>query len=115
MGTLTLPAAGLVHVDANPLIYSVENHPAYGPLLQSLWQAAKAKSIEVVSSDLVLMEVLVGPLKRGDSALAQTYEQALSGTDIRLLPITHPILRQAALRDVEVRHDLQARNERILQ
>jgi predicted nucleic acid-binding protein len=96
LGSLTLPASGLVYLDANPIIYTVEKHPVYGPLLQPLWQAAQAHTIEVVSSDLALMESLVGPLKNGDTALEQTYEQALLGTDMRLLPITKPILREAA-------------------
>src|SRR5205814_2536035 len=85
-----------VYLDANSIIYSVEKHPLFGPLLQPLWQAAQAKSIEVVSSDLVLMEALVGPLKSGDTALVTAYEQALQGTDMRLLPITQSILREAA-------------------
>ena len=96
MGTLSLPASGLVYLDANPVIYTVEKHPVYGPLLQPLWQAVQAKAIEVVSSDLVLMETLVGPFKRGDSALEKAYEQALLGTDLHLLPLTQPILREAA-------------------
>lgn len=33
MGSLTLPASGLVYLDANPIIYTVEKHPVYGPLL----------------------------------------------------------------------------------
>jgi predicted nucleic acid-binding protein len=93
---LTLPASGLVYIDANSLIYTVEKHPVYGPLLQPLWQAAHAKTVEVVGSDLLLMETLVGPLKSGDTALAKAYELALLGTDMRLLPITQPILREAA-------------------
>ena len=46
MGALSLPASGLVYLDANPIIYTVEKHPVYGPLLQPLWQAAQAKTIE---------------------------------------------------------------------
>jgi predicted nucleic acid-binding protein len=61
-----------------------------------LWQAAQAKTVEVVSSDLVLLEALVGPLKSGNTALVQTYEQALLRTDLRLLPITHAVLREPA-------------------
>jgi hypothetical protein len=57
VGPLTLPPSGIVYVDANPIIYSVEKHPAFGPLLQPLWQAAQTKTIEVLSSDLVLLEV----------------------------------------------------------
>ena len=96
MGTLTLPASGLVYVDANPVIYTVEKHPVYGPLLQALWQAARAKTVEVVTSELALMETLVGPLKSGNTPLERAYEQALLGTEMRLLPITQPILREAA-------------------
>jgi predicted nucleic acid-binding protein len=96
VGTLTLPASGLVYVDANSVIYTVEKHPDFGPLLHSLWQAARAKTIEVVSSELTLLEVLVGPLKTGDTALQAAFEQALLGTDVRLLPITQSILRESA-------------------
>lgn len=71
MGTLNLPASGLVYLDANPLIYTVEKHPVYGPLLQQVWLAAQAKTIEVVSSELALLETLGLPLKNGDKTLEQ--------------------------------------------
>jgi predicted nucleic acid-binding protein len=96
VGTLIVPPGGLVYIDANPLIYTVEKHPTFGPLLHPLWHAANAKTIEVVSSDLLLMEALVGPIKAGDLLLQQTYEQALFGTELRLLPISQPVLREAA-------------------
>lgn len=96
MGALSLPASGLVYLDANSIVYTVEQHPVYGPLLQPLWQAAVARTIEVVTSELTLMETLVGPLKSGNTALAQAYELALLGTDMRLLPITRATLREAA-------------------
>lgn len=95
MGSLTLPAAGLVCLDANAFIYTVEKHPVYGPLLHPLWTAAKAGQLEVACSDLLLMEVLIGPLKSGNRQLETDYEAALR-TGIRLLPITQPILRLAA-------------------
>jgi len=85
-----------VYLDTNPVIYSVEKHPVYWPLLQPLWQAAKGKTIEIVSSDLALMETLIGPLKSGDAALATAYEQLFQQAQTRLLPITQPILREAA-------------------
>ena len=96
MGALSIPAAGSVYVDANCVIYSVEKHPIYWPLLEPVWQAAKGKTIEVVSSDLVLMETLIGPLKSGDSALAVSYEQLFLQPQTRRFPITHAILREGA-------------------
>ena len=96
MGTLTVPSSGLVYFDTNPVIYSVERHPVYGPLVLPLWQAAKAKTIEIVSSELVLMESLVGPLKSGNTTLAHAYEQLFQQAGTRLLPITQTVLREAA-------------------
>ncbi len=96
MGSLNLPASGLLYLDTNSIIYTVEKHPSYGPLLQPLWLASQAKTIEVVSSEMTLMETLIGPLKNGDKVLEQVYERALLGTDMRLMPITQTILRQAA-------------------
>ena len=96
MGSLKLPTSGRVYIDAMTLIYTVERYPAYWPLLEPLWQASQAASIEIVSSELTLMEVLVGPMKSGNAALVQAFEQALLGTEINLLPITQSILRDAA-------------------
>ena len=96
MGQLTLPASGQVYLDANALIYTVEKHPVYGPLLQPLWLAAQAKTVEVISSALAILGTLVAPLKSGDQALKQADESALLGTELRLLPITHSILRGTA-------------------
>lgn len=96
MGSLTVPSSGLVYFDANAVIYSVEKHPVYWPLLQPLWLAAKGKTIEIVSSDLTLMESLIAPLKSGDTTLVNTYEQLFQQAQTRLLPITHDILREAA-------------------
>lgn len=106
MGTLTLPTTGTVYIDTMVLIYTVERYPTYWSLLEPLWQHSKAGAIEIVTSELTLMEVLVVPLKMGNVALAQALERALVGTELRLLPITQPILRQAA--HLRARHGLKA-------
>ncbi len=96
MGALTVPASGLVYIDTMTLIYTVERYPAYFPLLEPLWQTAQTGSIEIVSSELTLLEALVGPLKSGNATLVNAFEQALRGTSMRLIPITQTILREAA-------------------
>ena len=50
MGPLTLSAGGLVYLDANGLIYSVERVEPYGTLLEPIWQAAQDGDITLVSS-----------------------------------------------------------------
>ena len=96
MGVIPLPTSGLVYIDTVTLIYTVERYPAYWSLLEPLWLAAQTGTIEIVSSELILMEAIVGPLKSGNTALEKVFEQAILGTRMRLLPISHPILRQAA-------------------
>ena len=96
VGSLTLPSSGDVYVDTQILIYTVERHPTYGPLLQSLWQTARSGAISIVSSELALMETLVRPIKVNDITLQTAYESALLGTEVRLLPITQSVLREAA-------------------
>ena len=68
----------------------------YAPLLRPLWEAVSRGDLEVISSELTLIETLVGPLKRGDAALAADYETVLASPGIRLLPITASILRAGA-------------------
>jgi len=55
MGTLILPSSGLVYADTQVLIYSVEKHPEYAPLLRPLWQSVEAEQAVAVSSELALM------------------------------------------------------------
>jgi predicted nucleic acid-binding protein len=74
VGALTLPTGGTVYTDAQVLIYSVEQHPKYAPLLVPLWQAVQAGSTQVVTSELSILETLVKPIQNGDAALVQTYE-----------------------------------------
>jgi predicted nucleic acid-binding protein len=95
--TLTLPPpGGTVYVDTQVLVYSVERHPVYAPLLRPLWQAAQARTHPVVSTELALMEVLVLPLRNGDAVLVSQYERALLGTELRLIPLDQAVLREAA-------------------
>jgi predicted nucleic acid-binding protein len=96
MGSLNLPPSGLVYLDTSPIIYSVEKHEDYWPVLRPLWQASKAGRIEIVTSELTLLETLVGPLKNNDAILAAAYEQLLTATEMRLASVTAEILRAAA-------------------
>ncbi|BAZ06626.1 type II toxin-antitoxin system VapC family toxin [Calothrix sp. NIES-3974] len=56
----------------------------------------QAGEIEVVSSELILMETLVLPLRNSNSILINAYEQLLISSEMRLIPISQSILQQAA-------------------
>lgn len=96
MGPLTLPSGGLIYIDTPVFIYSIEKHGEYWPLLQPLWRAAQTGSLQPVTSELALLETLVGPLKAGDITLASAYEQLFLSTEIQVVPITTAILKDAA-------------------
>ena len=98
MGALTLPARGLVYVDANSVIYSIERvEPYHHTLLLPLWQAVAAGSISVTASELTLLEVLVKPLRTGNLRLEAGFRRLLERTrGVYLEPVSRPVVERAA-------------------
>jgi predicted nucleic acid-binding protein len=96
MGALILPASGFVYTDANTIIYTVQRHPHYYPLLELFWDAVATTGHHVLGSELLILETLVGPLKSGDAALLTAFENALFRSYLRLVPISEDVLREAA-------------------
>ncbi len=96
MGQLSFPAGTRVYLDTSPIIYSVEKHLDYWPILEPLWIAAKSSEIKVLSSELTLLEVLVLPFRLGNQPLIEAYEELLVNSDIELVPIGSSVLRTAA-------------------
>jgi predicted nucleic acid-binding protein len=96
MGELMIPSSATVCADTSVIIYSVEENPDYWSLLQPLWLKFQAGEIEIVCSELALMETLVVPLRNADIVLIDAYEQLLLSAGIRLIPISQSVLREAA-------------------
>lgn len=97
MGGLALPEEGIVYLDANSIIYSVERIEPYRSVLQPLWEAAKAGRIKIATSDLTLLEVLVVPLRTGNRILEAGFRALLQhSSDVQLIAITHEVLTHAA-------------------
>jgi predicted nucleic acid-binding protein len=96
VGELTLPESSIVYVDTQILIYSVEKHLAYWSLLRPMWLKSKTGGIQIISSELALLETLVAPLRNADSVLITAYETLLLSTEMQLMPMTRAILREAA-------------------
>jgi predicted nucleic acid-binding protein len=96
MGQLTLPNAARVYIDTVTVIYAVEQAPTYGVLLNPLWNSLQAGNLEVLTSELTLMETLVVPIRKSDTFLVDAYEQLLRSPQIQLIPISQTILKEAA-------------------
>lgn len=96
MGQLSIPSGSSVYIDTAPVIYSVEKHKDYWDLLIPLWQSAKKGEIELFTSGLTLLEVLVQPLRQENTGLVSAYENLLTNTEIIVQSITTDVLRSAA-------------------
>lgn len=96
MGQLVIPPSSTIYIDTPVAIYSVEWNPDYYALLQPLWLKFQAGEIEIVSSELILMEALVLLLRNADIFVINAYEQLFLSSDMRLIPISQSVLRQAA-------------------
>jgi predicted nucleic acid-binding protein len=96
MGTLTLPDAGPIYLDANGFIYSVERIEPYRSLLEPMWRQAQAGQFEILSSELVLLETLIKPLRQGDTLLESLFRALLNAREVQLIPATVSIWEHAA-------------------
>jgi predicted nucleic acid-binding protein len=96
MGQLILPTSGCIYLDTSVVIYTIEGNPNYYSLLLPLWSKFQTGEIQIVSSELILMEVLVVPLRNGNNSLVEDYEDLLLSSQIQLIPISQSLLRQAA-------------------
>lgn len=96
MGRLTLQHGSRVYLDTAPIIYSVEKNPDYWPLVQDVWQAVENGDIEIFTSELTLLEVLVHPVRNKDEDLAKAYSDLLLGSEVQLVPISISVLTEAA-------------------
>lgn len=96
MGQLVFAPNAVLYLDTAPIIYSVEKHADFWALMQPVWKASQAGEIRLMTSELALLETLVAPIKNNDYLLTAAYEQLLTQTEIRLLPISAKVLRAAA-------------------
>ena len=96
MGQLNLPSFATIYLDTQVIIYTVEANTNYYSLLLPLWLKFQAGEIELMTSELTLLETLVFPLKNANTILFRDYEQLLLSSEIQLVPITQSVLRTAA-------------------
>ena len=86
-----------VGLDTAPLIYYTEGHPLYLKTIDPFFEAIKQGEITVVTSIVALLEVLVHPIKDGDTKLAQQYRDLLFKTrQLKTLLFDQDIAEEAA-------------------
>ncbi len=89
-----LPRGSTVLVDTAPFIYLLESHPKYAQQFLGLFEAAAAGDVSIALSTITLAEVLTGPQRARQSALAKRFEKALLQYHVH--PVSVPIASLAA-------------------
>jgi predicted nucleic acid-binding protein len=92
-------AAGLgpVAVDTALFIYLIEEHPRFLAPVRTLFARADEGELEIVTSALTLLEVLVVPMRARDVRLTAQYEAILTRSrGVRVVDLSREQLRVAA-------------------
>ena len=86
----------MVFLDANSVIYLIEQPPTLGSKAKSRVTALLASGERLAVSDLVRMECQVGPLKANDLALLAKYVTFFKSPDVSVLPVVPAVCDRAA-------------------
>ncbi len=89
-----LPEGATVLIDTAPWIYLLQNHPIFAARFEGLFIAAEEGRLQLALSTITLAEVLTGPYKAGEMALAKRYEKALS--NYQVMPLSAGVASLAA-------------------
>lgn len=102
----------IVGLDTAPLIYFIEKHPTYLPLLLPFFESVERGEMQVVTSTLTPTEVLVHPYRDGNPDLAERYLQILlHARHLRMIALSPAIAAEAA----RVRADFQMKTPDAIQ
>lgn len=106
MGWLDTIKGQLIAIDTAPLIYFIEESPLYLPVVLPFFEALDQQSIQVVTSTVTLIEVLVQPLKQNNHYLVKQYREVLTNVaGLTTYPLTVEIAAIAA--DLRARYTLR--------
>jgi predicted nucleic acid-binding protein len=85
-----------VGLDTAPLIYFIEENPAYIETVKLFFEAMDRGDFWVVTSTVTLLEVLVHPLRLNNIELATEYREILLNSKLMTLEVSNAIAEQAA-------------------
>jgi len=77
-----LPRAALVLVDSAPIIYTLEAHAKFAARFAPLFQRHANGEIALAVTTVTVAEVLTGPLRAGEEALAKRYRAVLEAWQV---------------------------------
>lgn len=97
MGWIDSLRGSVVGFDTMSLIYFMEEHPTYSKVVDPFFEAIERGEFTVSTSMITLLEVLVRPIRSGDTKLVQKYRDILFNMDgLSIVPLDQPIAEEAA-------------------
>ncbi len=72
-----LPEGALLLIDSAPIIYILEDHPKFAARFGPLFESHAAGRLRFAVTAITIAEVLTGPMKARDEALARRYRAIL--------------------------------------
>ena len=87
----------LVGLDTAPLIYFIEEHPAYLESMRYFFEAVDRGDFNVITSTVTLLEVLVQPFRHNNAELAEEYRDILlNSPNLSTVGISEIVAERAA-------------------
>jgi predicted nucleic acid-binding protein len=100
-----LQGVSRLFLDTPPVIYYVERHPRYGPLVDPIFDRIDEGRLEAVTSPVTLAECLVVPYRDKRPDLQSKFADLIvNGTGVTFAELGADIARQAA--DLRARYKL---------
>jgi len=85
-------------IDTAPIIYYIEAHPRYGPLIINAVNSFEKEKIKVYTSVITLTEVISKPIEKGDKKLVKEFIDFLRhGKNLNLTDINVNVAEKAGL------------------
>ena len=97
-----------VYLDANVIIYLVEKNSDYHGLVHQILRELRLEGVDLISSELVVSECLMGAVRRDNEAVLLAYERFFDGDrfGIELQPVSARVLWTAPQVSVDFKLDL---------
>lgn len=78
----------LVYWDSMLFIFWLEDHPAWGPRVERVFQAMQRRGDRLCTGALAVGEVLAGPVRAGDTGAADRVRAFFRRPEVSVLPFT---------------------------
>jgi predicted nucleic acid-binding protein len=101
-----LQGYAIIGFDTMIFIYQFEDHPAFGPLTNTLFEALENDELVAQLSVLLAGEVLVGPKRAGNRQMLLHYRRVFSSyPNLTLHPVTMPVMERMS--DLRAKYSLR--------